>query len=118
MKVENHASEEFELRRSTAKPPITIVSPGIASLGPDKIKCLVDAICIFDDFNIVSRNYEANFADVLLVDNVEILFWVDRFDETLTSRVLVSDSAITFRRIVMLKRSDEDWGWVFPVKNR
>jgi hypothetical protein len=118
MKSENVSAAEYELRRSTAKPPITIVSPEIAALGPDKIKCLVDAICIFDDFNIVSRNYDATFADVLLVDGVEILFWVDRFDETLTSRVLVTDPTISFRRIVMLKRSDEDWGWAFPVKNR
>jgi hypothetical protein len=117
MKSENRSAAEYELRRSTAKPPITIVSPEIATLGPDKIKCLVDAICIFDDFNIVSRNYDATFADVLLVDGVEILFWVDRFDETLTRRIHHSEPNITVRRIVMLSRSDEGWTWNLPVKN-
>jgi hypothetical protein len=109
MKSEHQNAAEYELRRSTAKPPMTIVSPGIAALGPDKVKCLVDAICIFDDFNIVSRNYETNFADVLLVDGVEILFWVDRFDETLTKRIHPTDPNISVRRIVMLSRSDEGW---------
>jgi hypothetical protein len=118
MNSENQNEAEYEFRRSTAKPPITIVSPGIAALGSDKVKCLVDAICIFDEFSIVSRNYEANFADVLLVDGVEILFWVDRFDETLIRRVLITDPAISFRRIVMLKRTDEDWGGGFLVKKR
>jgi hypothetical protein len=116
MKSENQSAAEYDLRRSTAKSPMTIVSPGVAALGADKVKCLVDAICIFDDFNIVSRSYEVNFADVFLVDGIEILFWIDHFDETLTQRIHPSDPNIPVRRIVMLSRSDEGWTWSLPIK--
>jgi hypothetical protein len=110
-------SMEYYAIRAKAKPPAVIISPGVAALGAARIKILAEAICIFDDFNIVTNNCAENFCDGFLVDGLEVLFWVDYFDDMLTRRVSDPSSLADGRRVIIMKTANEDWTWNF-VTNR
>jgi hypothetical protein len=97
--------------------PVTFISPGVAALGRDKVDRLVEAISIFDDFNMATCAHAQHFCDAFVTDEFIVWFRIDYFDEDL--KVLSSDPSNPekTRRAISLKLFFEGWEWSSVVRN-
>ena len=84
-----------------------VITPGIAELGPDAVKRLVQTIAIFDDFCHANDPYEEHDFGVFDFVGISVMFNIDYFDKSLNFRSPnPSDPAVT-ERIITIMRADE-----------
>lgn len=99
-----------KLRMKRTK-PVTFISPGVAALGGDKVALLVEAICIFDDFNMATCAHAQHFCDAFVIDEFIVWFRIDYFDKGLKERASDPSTPEKTTRVISLKLSFEGWEW-------
>lgn len=84
-----------------------VMTPGIAALGPEAVKRLVQTIAVFDDFYTANDPYGEHDFGSFPFDGHQIIFKIDYYSKDMQSGSPdPSDSAVT-QRIITLMLADE-----------
>jgi len=84
-----------------------VITAGIAELGPDAVKRLVQTIGIFDDFSHANDPHEEHDFGVFEFEGTRVAFKIDYYDKSLTFHSPnPADPAVT-ERIITIMRADE-----------
>ena len=69
---------------------MAVITPGIATLGPEAVDRIVKTIAVFDDFCHANDPHEEHDFGAFDADGKTIMFKIDHYDRTLTchSRLL------------------------------
>ena len=63
---------------------IAVITPGVAALGPQVVKRIIETIKVYDDFCHANDPYEEHDFGAFDADGHRILFKIDYFDKTMT----------------------------------
>ena len=84
-----------------------VITTGIAELGPEAVRRLVQTIAVFDDFCHANDPHEEHDFGVFEFDGTQIAFKIDYYDKTLTFHSPnPADPSVT-ERIITIMRADE-----------
>jgi hypothetical protein len=85
----------------------TIITAGIAALGPEAVERLVKTIAVFDDFCHANDPHEEHDWGSFRLDEVDVIFKIDYYDKTLSFHSPnPADSSVT-ERVITILRADE-----------
>jgi hypothetical protein len=82
---------------------LAVITPGVASLGPEAVERIVKTIAVFDDFCHENDPYEEHDFGSFDVDGHTMFFKIDYFDHTLSQASPdPADPAVTERVITIM----------------
>lgn len=85
----------------------TVITTGIAELGPEAVERLVKTIAVFDDFCHANDPHEEHDFGAFEFEGVRVFFKIDYYDKTLTRHSPnPADPSVT-ERVITLMRADE-----------
>jgi hypothetical protein len=85
----------------------TIITAGIAALGPAAVERLVKTIAVFDDFCHANDPHEEHDFGCFSFDGVDVIFKIDYYDKTLSFHSPnPADPSVT-ERIITIMKADE-----------
>jgi hypothetical protein len=85
----------------------TVITAGIAELGPEAVERLVKTIAVFDDFCHANDPHEEHDFGSFNFDGIDVIFKIDYFDKTLNFHSPnPADPSVT-ERIITIMRADE-----------
>jgi uncharacterized protein DUF3768 len=84
-----------------------VITTGIAELGAEAVKRLLNTIAAYDDFHHANDPYEEHDAGVFDFDGISVMFKIEYYDTTLTFHSPnPADPSVT-ERIITIMRTDE-----------
>jgi hypothetical protein len=83
------------------------MTPGIAALGQETIKRLVQTITVFDDFCTANDPYGEHDFGIFDFDGTRVAFKIDYYDRTLTSHSPDPGDATVTERVITLMLAEE-----------
>jgi uncharacterized protein DUF3768 len=85
----------------------TVMTPGVAALGPEAVLRLVQALAMYNDFSDDNGPYQEHDFGALDFDNVRVFFKIDYYDKTLTRHSPdPADPSVT-ERVMTIMRAEE-----------
>jgi hypothetical protein len=84
-----------------------VMTPGIAALGEDAVKRLVQTVGVFDDFCAANDPYEEHDFGCFEFEGTKVIFKIDCYDKSLTYHSPDSADPQVTERIITLMRADE-----------
>src|SRR5690348_13622572 len=85
-----------------------VITPGIAALGQDAVARLIRTIAVFDDFSHANDPHqEHDFGCFKFDDEVEVIFKIDYYDNSLTLHSPNAADPSGTTRIITVMRADE-----------
>ena len=85
----------------------TVMTPGIAALGPEAVARIVKTISVFDDFCHANDPYEEHDFGSFEAEGEKIFFKIDYYDRTLTYHSPdPADPSVT-ERVITIMLADE-----------
>jgi hypothetical protein len=82
---------------------MAVITPGIATLGPEAVDRIVKTIAVFDDFCHANDPHEEHDFGAFDAEGETIMFKIDYFDRTLTRHSPdPSDPSVTERVITIM----------------
>ena len=84
-----------------------VITAGIAELGPDAVKRLVQTIAVFDDFCHANDPHQEHDFGCFDADGHQVFFKIDYFDESLTYHSPdPADPSVT-KRVITIMLAEE-----------
>jgi hypothetical protein len=84
-----------------------VMTPGIAALGSEAVKRLVQTIAIFDDFCTANDPHGEHDFGAFDYEGVEVFFKIDYFDKDLNCHSPDPADPTVTTRVITLMRADE-----------
>src|SRR4051812_7097351 len=84
-----------------------VITPGIATLGPEAVARLVQTIAVFDDFCHANDPNEEHDFGAFDFDGTEVLFKIDYYDQSLNFHSPNAADPTVTERVITIMRADE-----------
>lgn len=93
--------------RTTLTGGAAVMTPGVASLGPEAIKRAVLAISVFKDFSDANDPHGEHDFGAIDIDGQKLFFKIDCFDPTMSFRADDPSDPDSSRRVLTLMLASE-----------
>lgn len=84
-----------------------VMTPGIAALGPEAVKRLVQTLSTYSDFCTATDPYDEHDAGSFLFDGHQVLFKIDYYDKSLTHHSPDPSDPTVTERVITLMLAEE-----------